>query len=252
MRRAGRFLILAILVGSTFSLAARIQAPAFQGWVSDYARVLDPSRKAQLSALIQEVKDKTGAEIAVLTVETTGGEDIFNYAMAVAEEWKPGDKGKDNGLVFVAAVQDRKMYILVGYGLEGILPDGKVGGIEDQYVIPAFKRGDYGGGILAGVSALAQVIADDAGVKLSQQYFSLPESHVDFQNQIPGWVVALIVLIILIAILSSAFGSGRRQGGIHRGGGLGGGGFGGGGFGGGGFGGFGGGGFGGGGAGRGW
>ena len=251
MIRVGRFLILAALVGISFPTAARITVPRYQGWVSDYARVLDASTQTQLTALIQELKDKTGAEIAVLTVDTTGGEDIFDYALAVAEDWKPGEKGKDNGVVFVSAVQDRKVYILVGYGLEGILPDGKVGGIEDEYVIPAFKRGDYGEGILAGVSALAQVIAKDAGVTLNQasQY---PMRQDRGPNLNFGHLfLLLIVFLFLGRLLLVPFWGWGRPGRRYFGSSGGFGGFGGGGFGGG-FGGFGGGGFGGGGAGRGW
>ncbi|OGP61738.1 MAG: hypothetical protein A2V67_10280 [Deltaproteobacteria bacterium RBG_13_61_14] len=252
MMRAWRFSILATLVGISFSPAARTQVPRYQGWVSDYARVLDASSKAHLFALIQELKDKTGAEIAVLTVDTTGGEDIGDYALAVAEEWKPGEKDKDNGVVFVSAVQDRKMYILVGYGLEGILPDGKVGGIEDQYVIPAFKRGDYGGGIRAGVSALAEVIAEDAGVSLNQAPRSPLRPDRGPNLNLGHFLLILIVFLFLGRLLFVPFWGWGRPGRRYFGSSGGFGGFGGGGFGGGGFGGFGGGGFGGGGAGRGW
>src|SRR5262249_56302611 len=110
-------------------------------------------------------KEKTGTEIAVVVVDSTAPLTAFDYAMKVAEAWKPGAKGKDNGVVFLVAVKDRQMHILTGYGVEGALPDGKVGAIRDQLVRPAFRRGDYSGGVRIATQALAGIIADGAGVQ---------------------------------------------------------------------------------------
>ena len=153
MKRLRFILILPLLL----LVAAKIPEP--NGYVNDLAGVIDPQTSAAITNLVTELKQKTTAEIAVLTVNTTDGEDIFDYSMAVADKWKVGKKGKDNGVVMVFAIQDRKMHILVGYGLEGILNDAKVGRIEDQYIVPSFKQGNYGEGILHGVQAIAKVIA---------------------------------------------------------------------------------------------
>ena len=218
--------------------------------------VLDPATRRDLDALIEELKAKTGAEIAVVVVESTAPLTAFDYAMKIAEAWKPGARGKDNGVVFLVAVKDRDMFILTGYGVEGVLPDGKVGEIRDRLVVPAFRRGDYAGGIRAGTQAIAEIIATGAGVRL-EGVRSRPAARP--QPTLLSSLLPLLVIIIFL-ILASRFpvgptmfgGSGMRRRGFGGGFGDGfGGGFGGGG-GGGGFGGFGGGGFGGGGAGGKW
>ena len=124
--------------------AKHIDVPPPGGFVSDFAGVVEPATRQQLELLIQELKQKTGAEIAVVTLRSTQPETIDDYAMAIAERWKPGVAGKDNGVVFLVATDDRKMHILTGYGVEGPLPDGKVGAIRDQLVVPRHLRRDDG------------------------------------------------------------------------------------------------------------
>jgi uncharacterized protein len=172
--------------------------------------------------------------------------------MQIAEAWKPGAAGKDNGVVFLVAVHDREMFILTGYGVEGVLPDGKVGEIRDRLAAPAFRRGDYARGIRAATHEIAAIIAAGAGVRLEagrvQRRTARP------QPTLRSALLPIVVIIIFLVLSSQLplwpllLGGGRRGfGGPFRGGF--GGGFGGGG---GGFGGFGGGGFGGGGAGGKW
>jgi uncharacterized protein len=257
-----RFLIALVGAGVALGFAVRLAAveptiPTPRGYVSDYAGVIDAATLDELDALIAELKAKTGAEIAVVIVESTEPLTAFDYAMKIAEVWKPGAKGKDNGVVFLAAVKDHRMSIVTGYGVEDVLPDGKVGAIADELVRPAFRRDDYSGGVRAGTQALAAIIAAGAGVRLSGSPVVPPQRRVPMST-----LAFLLILLIIICFLlvSSRLplwplfigGPGRFGGGF--GGGLGGGGFGGGGFGGrgGGFGGFGGGGFGGGGASRDW
>ena len=257
-------LLLAIAAYAGIAQAAKIAVPQPQGYVSDYAGILDAGTKAKLTSVIRELKEKTGAEIAVVTVRTTQPETAFDYAMAIAEQWKPGDKGKDNGVVFLVATEDREIRILTGYGVEGPLPDGKVGEIRDRLVVPAFRAGDYARGISDATTTMAALIAADAGVKLT----GAPQPVRRGAPSGGGGGLGLLLVIILIIVFLNMMGGGRgggpgmrrRRGGfggpiiLGGGGGFGrGGGFGGGGFGGdGGFGGFGGGGFGGGGAGGKW
>jgi uncharacterized protein len=241
--------------------AATIAVPQPQGFVSDFAGVLDAGTKARLTGVIRELKEKTGAEIAVVTVRTTKPETAFDYAMAIAEQWKPGSKGKDNGVVFLIATDDRELQIVTGYGVEGPLPDGKVGEIRDRIVVPAFRAGDYARGISDATTTMASIIAADAGVKLTGVP---PPVRRAAPSRGGGFGMLLLVIIIIVVLNMMGRGGGgpgmrRRRGGfggpiiLGGGGGFGrGGGFGGG-FGGdGGFGGFGGGGFGGGGAGGKW
>jgi len=225
--------------------AEDITLPQPQGFVSDFAGIIDQPTRRKLTNLIRELQEKTGAEIAVVTVETTQPLTPFDYAMKIAETWKPGAKGKDNGVVFLVASKDHKMFITTGYGVEGVLPDGKVGAIQDQYIVPAFKQGNYSQGILAGTQAMAAEIAQEYGVTLTG--VPTPRRR---SNEAPVDPLLLFLLLIFIFVILSSFARANRGrynrygGGIYNDGGYGGWGFGNGGFGGsgGGFGGFGGGG----------
>ena len=235
--------------------AAEPPLPAPRGFVTDLAHVIPPATAARVTALATELRDKTGAEIAVLTVDTTAPLDDFTYALRIAEAWKPGRKGEDTGVVFLVAVKDRKVRILVGYGLEAILPDGLVGEIRDRDIVPAFRAGDIGEGVWRGVVALATRIAAARGARLD----GAPAPRPAGQAQSSGLlflVVVIVIIAVMVYLTTFAPGirsRGRGYGGYGGFGGFGGfgGGFGGGG-GGGGFGGFGGGSFGGGGAGGSW
>jgi uncharacterized protein len=231
--------------------------PTPRGFVTDTANVIPQDVRVRLEALGEELRAKTGAEVAVLTVRTTAPLDDFSYAMKVADAWHPGRKREDTGLLVLLAVDDRKLRVLTGYGIEGILPDGLVGQIQDEEMVPALKAGRIGEAIERGVRAFASRIAADKGVALT----GVPPPRAARDDEPPS-LASLLILFLFLALFiwvvsrsSGGSGSGfgrRRRGGVFLPGGYwgGGGGFGGGG--GGGFGGFGGGSFGGGGAGRSW
>src|SRR5437773_7068340 len=251
MRSTRSALALGLLALARPVVAAEPRIPPPEGFVTDRAGVIPRATRERLVALLEELKEKTGAEIAVVIVPTTAPLDDFTYAMRIADAWKPGRKREDTGIVFLVAAQDRKLRILTGYGLEGILPDGLVGEIEDREIVPAFRVGGMDEGIWRGVVALAGRIAAARGVELT----GVTGHPVQPPSSAPGLAAVPLVLLALILIFLSlvlAYGGGPRlmhgrRGGFYSGGF--GGGFGGGG---GGFGGFGGGSFGGGGAGRGW
>jgi len=220
--------------------------PRPQGFVTDRAGVIDPATEQKLTRLLEELQQKTGAEIAVLTVDTTAPLDDFTYGMQVVDAWKPGRKGDDTGVLMLVAVQDRKVRVLVGYGLEGILPDGLVGNIQDREMVPEFRAGRMAEGIWRGVAALAQRIAADRGVELTG--VPAPRPAPPATPQIPPWVFVLALVLFMLLMSRGGFGRPglrRGRGPVFIPGGFGGGRDGG-------FGGFGGGGFGGGGAGRSW
>ncbi len=226
--------------------------PSPIGYVSDFAKVIPQYQIQQIDSLLQELEQKTGAQVAVVTIPSLKGTDIDSSAVELFKQWGIGQKKKDNGVLFLAAIDDHKIRIEVGYGLEPIIPDGEAGSIIRQYMAPQFKEGDYGSGFLVGTVAVAQMIAQDAGVTLTGQAMDLPLSSEDSPaGRFPFWGFIMIVLMIWVAM--SLAGRGRRGywgGGYWGGGGFGGGWSGGGG--GGGFGGFSGGGSGGGGASGGW
>jgi uncharacterized protein len=239
------------------SLFSQATFPEPKGHVNDFADVISPAIEQQIESICLEVRQKTGAQIAVVTVDSVGDEYYSEYANKLFTAWAVGEKGKDNGVLLFNTIQERKLWIEVGYGLEGILPDGLVGAILDDYVLPYYRRGEFGEGLLAGTKALAGVIAKDAGVEITGSIEPVNprrrrETPVDF---VP---VLFFLLFFIFPMIGRIFGFGSRRrrrnsnwpfffGGF--GGGFGGGG--GGGFGGG-FGGFGGGMSGGGGAGRGY
>jgi uncharacterized protein len=241
-----------------------------QGYVNDFAGVLSASAKAQLTALCTEVDQKAHAQIAIVTVKSLDGQPVEDYAVDLATKWGIGPKQADRGILILLAVEDRKYWTSVGYGLEPILPDGKVGGFGRE-AVPLLRAGDYSGAVLLITRRVADVIAADKGVTLSG---SSPAPVRNAPQQNTGWSIGQILLLLFIifvvySIMKRSGGGGRSN--YTRGGGSGwwigpmigsgmgggrgswgGGGFGGGGGGGGGFGGFGGGSFGGGGAGGSW
>ncbi len=138
------------------------------GYVNDFAHILKPQTVKELNSIILQIKRKTGVEIAVVTIKSTEGDDIFDYSMKLFEKWGIGEKGKDNGVLFLVDIGDRKLRINTGYGVEGILPDGLLGRIRDRYILPYFRKGDYDDGILNGVKAIAATIAKAYNVKLDK------------------------------------------------------------------------------------
>lgn len=225
-------------------------------YVSDYAHVLSPEAVAKIDSLCAQLDHtKANAQVAVVTVKTLDGADSAQWANELEDQWKMGRKGSDRGVLVLLAVDDHKRRIEVGYGLEGILNDAKLGDIG-RAMVPYLRAQDYDGAVLLAVGQVGQTIAADAGVTLTGQTVQ-PQRRAH-----PSKGISPILLIVLLLIFFGGFGLLRLLfflgvfSSIGRGGWGGGGPFigggGGGGDGGGGFGGFDGGGFGGGGAGGDW
>jgi uncharacterized protein len=136
-------------------------------WVTDMPRALRAETVAQLNTTIGELERTNGAELAVVVVSSLDGLSVEEAAVRLFELWGIGKKGQDNGLLLLWSTGDRRVRVEVGYGLEGALPDGKVGAILDTYVIPKFKAGDFDQGILDGVDALIRVIRAEPVALLS-------------------------------------------------------------------------------------
>jgi len=227
--------------------------------VVDLAGIINDDVESRMDGYLLELEQKTTAQFVVLTIKDLEGASIDSLSIDIAHnKWKLGQKGKDNGLLLLVAFQDRKYRFEVGYGLEGILPDSLVGSIGRQYLVPYFRRGEYSAGIFEAVVAASNVIASDAGVKIT----GMPQMRLRSTGQEAGarrpslaskilgilFFIGLIYMFIkhprllLLLLMANMMGGGRR-GGWGGGGGFGGGGS---------FGGGGGGGFGGGGASGGW
>ena len=233
---------IAVLGFAHYCLAGDVPQPV--GRVNDFANVVSPEYRDKLDAVIREVEEKTSAEIAVVTAGSIAPDDEKGYARKLFDSWKPGKKGKDNGVLILLAIKERRWRIEAGYGIEGILPDGLCGEIGRNYMVPDFKAGRYAEGLYNGVLAVAQVIAKDAGVQIS----GTPAQLQKVQGRIFAPDVLYIVFIIFIIVwgllstlpvwIPGSMRRGRYGGGWGYpgsfGGAFGGGGFGGGGFGGGG------------------
>jgi uncharacterized protein len=256
------FPLLVAVVLAFFPLSSPAQAvdqlPRPTDYVSDFAHVLSPEAIEHIDALCAQLDHSAAnAQIAVVTVRSLEGDDVADYANELEDKWKMGRKGSDRGVLVLLAVDDHKYRIEVGYGLEGILPDGKVGDIG-RSMIPNLRANDFDGALTLAVGQVGQVIADDAHVTLNEDAPAAGRAPPVHNGSVIGKLILLILVLVFFggfSLLRMIFGWGLFFGG-WGGGGMGGGGFGGGGFsgggGGGGFGGFGGGGFGGGGAGGSW
>jgi uncharacterized protein len=220
-------------------------------YVNDFAHVLSPETTAELNDVGQQIDQKAKAQIAVVTINSLDGRDIESYAVDLFKQWGIGNKSTNRGVLILIAVKDHRYRTEVGYGLEPILPDGKVGGFWRE-VVPLLKQNDYDQALKLNTERVASVIAEDAGVELTGASSGSAERAPPRRSSpgisLGGVVIFIIVVIIVLATpLRSILFWMLLSGGGGRGGGWGGGGFGGGG-GGGGFGGFGGGSSGGGGA----
>jgi uncharacterized protein len=230
-------------------LVAATDFPSPRGRVSDFAEVIDLAHAARITEISEELERRTGIQLAVVTIASYAPEgSIDDYAAGLFKAWGIGKAKEDNGLLLIMAASERRVRIEVGYGLEPVVTDGRAGEIIDRDILPAFRRGEYGEGLLRGASALAVLAGGQGGVAEPEPGRPFPDDLL-----IAALLLGGLVLVILLA-------HSRRHPGRHdwwntdgtwgRPGGFGG--LGGGGFGGGGFGGFGGGASGGGGAGRGW
>lgn len=146
------FVSCAVLLLSGFVHA--LDVPKLQGYVNDYAGMISPQAKAQLENELSSFERTDSTQIVVLTVPSLEGDTIEDFGIKVADAWKIGQKGKDNGVIFVVAKEERKLRIEVGRGLEGKLTDLMAGRIVDLVVKPRFKQGDFDGGFLVGVSSI--------------------------------------------------------------------------------------------------
>ena len=204
-----------IVLGSAVLVAAEpIASLRPNNYVNDFAGVLDAATQARLNDLCRQVEQKARAQIAVATVKSVDGQDVVSYAVALYQKWGIGAKGKDRGVLILLATADRKYWITVGYGLEPILPDGKVGGFGRE-AVPLLRNGDYAGAVTLMTARVASVIAQDAGVTLDNQ----PPLAAARQRPAPGGgvgaaIAIFILLFIVISILRAIF----RGGGGGRGG----------------------------------
>ena len=169
VRRTGlAFLFSALLLCmcSVHAAGERVADLQPTGYVNDFAGVLSQATRDQLNSLCTQMDQQAHAQIAVVTLHTTGDDNIDDFAVKLEDKWKVGAKGSDRGLLLILATDDHHYRFEVGYGLESILPDAKVGDIG-RSMVPYLRQNDYNSAVSLGVQSVSQVIAADAHVTLS-------------------------------------------------------------------------------------
>jgi len=154
---------LAVLAALLSGNAGAKEVPFLSGRVVDEAGVVPPETAARIEEKLRAFEEETGAQVAVLTVESLEDEVLEDYSLRVAETWKLGQAGEDDGVLLLVARDDRKLRIEVGYGLEGALTDAEAGRIVRNVIVPRFKAGEYGEGIEAGVDSIVGTIRGEEG-----------------------------------------------------------------------------------------
>jgi uncharacterized protein len=240
--RYKKFFLIAIiclsLVTASYAVIPSIPQKPPQ-YVVDLANIIEKDVEIRLNGYLQELEQKTTAQVVVLTLLSLEGESLEDFSISTAhDKWKLGQKGKDNGVLIVVVLKDKKYRFEVGYGLEGILPDSFVGSIGRNYFVPYFQKGDYTDGIYSGTLAVINRIASSEGVEIS----GIPKHATGINSEkYPGgrgilrtifallFFLGAIILFIknprlfLFLLLASSLG-GSRRGGWSSGGGFGGGG----------------------------
>lgn len=150
-----------LLILLPLAAPAEVEVPPLSARITDLAGVLHPEQKTALEARLATFEQEKGSQIAVLIVPTTQPETIEQYSIRVAESWKLGRKGVDDGLLILLAMDDRTMRIEVGYGLEGVIPDAIAKRVIAEIMTPYFRQGDFYGGINAAVEQLISLIAGE-------------------------------------------------------------------------------------------
>lgn len=209
MRRA--VLPFCLLLFSALAVAADFASLKPQGYLSDYAGVVSPAVKAAVEKYCAEVEAKTGAQIAVLIIPSIQGEPVEDVAVDVFQKWGVGKKGTDEGVLLLLAIQDRRMRLEVGYGLEPVIPDGFAGEVL-RAMRPALRAGDYGGAITGAVRTLGERIAASKGVTIGESLPKTPRPDAGSESGLFPLIFIGLVFLLWIAALTRA---GRR---IVRGG----------------------------------
>lgn len=186
------------------------------GYVNDYAGVFTPDQKNALEQRLQSVARDGGPEVVVVAIPSLQGGEMDDFANKLFARWEIGKKGKDNGVLLLAAINDRVLRIEVGYGLESLLTDAGAGRIRDTVIFPRFKEGRYADGLAEGAQAIVHVIAPDSKAALPGDHKADSE-----KSGAPAWLVVIFWIVIiyfairhpaLFIMLLSGFGRGGRGG----------------------------------------
>ncbi|HPT83770.1 MAG TPA: TPM domain-containing protein [Limnochordia bacterium] len=190
MEKRSKLVGLGIVFTCVFVLTAAAWAafPQPQGFVNDFANVLDRHNQSELQILAEQLRKDQGVELAVVTVPTTEPLDPKEYTTGLFNEWGLGGP-EDSGLLILLAVAERAIEVEPGYGLEGVLPDGLIGAVIDQEGLPHFREGDYGAGLTAMAKAYAAILA-------GEKFEIAEEKKPDL-----GWLYSFLIFLLIVLLL---------------------------------------------------
>ena len=183
--------LLLLICASAFTQIEKIlpEPPSPVRFVVDLTGTLTADQQHTLEEKVKGYEDSTSTQITVVLIPTTEGYEMVDYAVALGRKWGVGQKGKNNGIVFLVAKNDRKIFIAPGYGLEGAIPDITAKQIVDKIVLPNFKGNDFYGGIDQGIDAL---------ILAARGEFVAPEDHQEPETNIPLTIIFFILFIFLL------------------------------------------------------
>jgi len=214
-------LLLATALVSASAQTAQSPLPPPTGYVNDYANVIDKATKQQLETTLANLDQQQQIQFSVVTVDTTAGRDIFDYSLAVARGWGVGSKDVQKpSLLLLVAIKDRKYFTQVSRHLEGDLPDGLVGQIQRERLVPAFRAGEYGRGLADTVNAYITTVATKNGFSTDTIFpaGTKPEATRSSKSQ-SNPLGTCFVIIFVVAIILILLAIARRSGGPGGGGG---------------------------------
>jgi len=179
--------------------------PPPRGLINDFADIIPPAYEEQMNSLAHEVLEKADATLTVVTIKDIGGANIDEFTNRLYEMWGVGKKGEDRGVMILVVLKERRIRIEVGYGLEGVIPDGLAGQIRDQAIVPYLKKDEFGLGLSNGLSALAGIIAKDRGIELAGK----PATTQEVTSKESRRVYGIFPFLFLLFVFFFLFRSGR-------------------------------------------
>lgn len=219
-----------LLILTVNALAGTIPNPTENFFVNDFAGVISQSDAAKMQSEGEALYKKCGAQVVVAAVKSLDGRSIEDYSLEMARTWKIGDAEEDNGILLLLSVEERKVRIEVGYGLEGALPDSKTGRILDTYGISWFKANNFSKGLAAVYDSLVNEVYIEYGYEPDSKYEPVENNYLDSDLELLAYILLIIgffIFLIIVSVLNATFRRKRKYygGGNHFGGHYGGGGF---------------------------
>ena len=202
-RHASTLVLMVLALGVLAVPGLAKEVPFLSGRVNDQAGIIPEATRQQIEDKLKAYEAESGAQVAVLTVDSLEGDSLEEYCLRVASTWRLGQKGKDNGVLFLVAKGDRKLRIEVGYGLEPQLTDAQSGRILDHVVRPKFRAGDFGGGVSDGVDSILGTLRGQAGAipaeASSSEAIPLSRAPWTFRLVMGGMFVVVIGVFTVLA-----------------------------------------------------